>query len=131
MAKEEGIMIGVCQNCGQEAETWNWAGTYDALSIARNQSLIQQWCRPCMRDAQMAYLRKVTAHAWQPIETAPKITRKEILLCGVWVHSGEWFFDVGHWNDYEDGFWDWGGDDSQPSHWMPLPDPPASCGATE
>jgi hypothetical protein len=61
---------------------------------------------------------------WQPIETAPK-DGTELLLYGPFVPTGGTYMDIGRWTDYADGFWDWSADDSQPTHWMPLPSPPS------
>ena len=57
---------------------------------------------------------------WQPIKTAPY--NDEVLLCieGKWVTTGSKTRGIGWlWNmiDEED-------DDSEPTHWMPLPAPP-------
>ena len=80
---------------------------------------------------------------WQPIETAPKM--RTILLFAVtevndvsgaavnWkMHTG-WFhlgFDTQASRDEGWSPWTWNGDqlrayDTQPTHWMPLPEPPA------
>jgi hypothetical protein len=61
---------------------------------------------------------------WQSIETAPKDGTMVLLAWGTCsVASGFWwtpdrFSPVGHWHigDTEDRL---------PTHWMPLPDPPA------
>lgn len=61
---------------------------------------------------------------WQPIETAPK-NGTVILIFGVYVgypiqHVVEW--RKGRWKvDTEDGWW---GVVVDPTHWMPLPNPP-------
>ena len=79
--------------------------------------------------------------AWQPIETAPKM--RVILLFAVTDvgHDGQpcnWKMATGSWHTgYEDersrarGYtpWAWDGHqlksyEVQPTHWMPLPDPP-------
>jgi hypothetical protein len=56
------------------------------------------------------------------METAPK--DRDLLLFGPFVPTGETYIGIGRWMEYEGGFWDWDGDDSQPTHWMPLPEPP-------
>ena len=73
---------------------------------------------------------------WQPIETAP---REVELLVGRWVH-GHWlicqsgfYFDSGNDMAGEPAYWYWasdydGGnvtDGEGPTHWVPLPAPPA------
>lgn len=69
---------------------------------------------------------------WRPIETAPK-DGTLILVAGpkmgvmfdataitVVAWGGfEWKPMVGGWQAYEDSL-----EDAQPTHWMPLPDPP-------
>ncbi len=71
---------------------------------------------------------------WQPIETAPRDGSKVILghpehkaVIGVWHQGYSWeslFPDgnpVFYWaKDHEDT----SGFDFEPTHWMPLPDPP-------
>ena len=76
---------------------------------------------------------------WQPIETAPKM--RTILLFAVTDVAANgtvlnWKTATGSWNTgYEDSMargytpWEWDGHqlktyDVQPTHWMPLPDPP-------
>lgn len=68
---------------------------------------------------------------WQPIETCPKIDCKYVLLYG--ESDGMGPYSVGWWEDIsaaappdaEQGYWisDLRG---EPTHWMPLPDPPAA-----
>lgn len=56
--------------------------------------------------------------AWQPIETAPKKT--DLLLYDPEVGIG-----IGH--IFSGDYWQIGEDDfCHPTHWMPLPDPPAA-----
>lgn len=74
---------------------------------------------------------------WQPIETAPK-DGTQILL---FDPSGTWDPDlasfsprvaVGAWKDFPNGHGEWRGYYSglsaveEPTHWMPLPEPPKS-----
>ena len=71
---------------------------------------------------------------WQPIETAPKDGTNIILF-------GEGKVTVGGWVSAEDqgaepgeeyliaaGWWSIDLADNNPTHWMPLPDPPAGGG---
>jgi len=70
---------------------------------------------------------------WQPIETAPKDGTK-IDLWGrnllTWDKRGERIVNVAwgrvtNWLGREGDDWQTGrGEDFQPTHWMPLPDPP-------
>ena len=73
----------------------------------------------------------MTKDDWRPIETAPKM--KTILLFAVTDidETGEvknWRMATGFWHTgYEE--WEWEGRtvksyDHQPTHWMPLPEPP-------
>lgn len=66
---------------------------------------------------------------WQPIETAPRVTRV-LISC-----AGQNIVDIGSQTHKGDGKWIWITDDneshesgyfgeSEPTHWMPLPDPP-------
>ncbi len=62
---------------------------------------------------------------WQPIETAPKDGSKFISAwrCGVsdWQNVSPdtyWWIREGKWISDSDGL-------IEPTHWMPLPDPPA------
>jgi hypothetical protein len=71
---------------------------------------------------------------WQPIETAPK--QKVILLWALTdTDTGNWKMAAGYWMPGygdEPGEWTWDGHrlksyDAQPTHWMPLPEPPTSA----
>jgi len=60
---------------------------------------------------------------WQPIETAPKIDEKRILV--VWlghVQIASWNAKVSKWQ--EDCYGDFTVDDDEVTHWMPLPEGP-------
>lgn len=65
---------------------------------------------------------------WQPIETAPK-DGTEILG---WVYGERWAVCKYHKNSMfkVEGFATYGWDDgyewADPTHWMPLPDPPTT-----
>jgi hypothetical protein len=60
------------------------------------------------------------AQAWQPIKTAPRDGTK--ILSFVWtIYQGG--VVVAHWDD-NDGFIDCDSDFWEPTHWLPLPEPP-------
>ena len=65
--------------------------------------------------------------AWQPIETAPKDGTR-ILAYGL-ERKRYWIVDVVRWhqpgNPVHDGFWIGTHYTIKPTHWMPLPEPPA------
>jgi len=94
---------------------------------------------------------RIEAAAWQPIETAPKDGQKIKLLIpynrtlfsekectdkGFWeplVEQGTVAsigLGIPQWGVDQGGCWRFDGDDGsfdiQPTHWMPLPDPPAT-----
>lgn len=60
---------------------------------------------------------------WRPIETAPKDGRYILLLKPAWYHAPRWF--VARWQDtgLTAGWQHYYG--PEPTHWMPLPPPPA------
>jgi hypothetical protein len=69
---------------------------------------------------------------WQPIETAPKDTKTEIITYGLF--PGSWGYSE---RKYMCSISRWGGTTwysqcdelnvrFKPSHWMPLPEPPVS-----
>lgn len=68
---------------------------------------------------------------WQPIETAPKM--RNIILFAVTDAAEDgrirnWKMDTGYWSQGHKG-WVWSGYEVrsymiQPTHWMPLPEPP-------
>jgi|GEM_PF-1728610 len=78
---------------------------------------------------------------WRPIETAPKDGTEIILRKADRVSAGNWIDPVRistephattgepvQLVEHEEGFWQsWDGgfaDDDEPTHWMPLPEPP-------
>jgi len=67
---------------------------------------------------------------WQPIETAPKDGRRILLGREGWCEVGRWALDYECRQNADPGAWsddhDYGGpeDDSWPTHWTPLPEPP-------
>ncbi len=92
-------------------------------------------------DAQAAEIEALRQH-WQPIETAPKDGTHVILTNGTAVSEGWWEHQEPYIrperNAYggiqdqaeSDGYDDWldalGGMQPSPTHWMPLPAPPAA-----
>ena len=71
-----------------------------------------------LRNREQDRLISKTKGKWQPIETAPKDDTDMLLFCGDGICIGSyaagmfWFVQ----NDYEL---------RDPTHWMPLPEPPA------
>ncbi len=63
---------------------------------------------------------------WQPIETAPTAPDDPSLL--LWIPNRFPHVVVGAYWQMEETRWGWWaeGRQIQPSHWMPLPDPPAT-----
>ena len=63
---------------------------------------------------------KINYQMWHPIENAPNDLDQIILYCGE-------FTCIGRWNEY---YKEWEDDQGigklriQPSHWMPIPEPP-------
>ena len=67
---------------------------------------------------------------WQPIETAPKDGTDILLANDKAVSPAGWVSDVEHGAEWEGqigmaGWWTLNGDARPPTHWMPLPPPPA------
>lgn len=76
-----------------------------------------------------AYIESLERDAarWQPIETAPRDGALLLLACSNWPHSEVLGKPVpikvgGYW----DGRWNVFGASWEPTHWMPLPAPPAA-----
>ena len=82
-----------------------------------------------------------THMAWRPIETAPKDGTWILMTNGVDVAGGQWIRDEGGTTEYRDedgrylgqddrddfeGWMDWMGGIPSPTHWSPLPAPPAA-----
>jgi len=77
--------------------------------------------------SQIEALRAEVEGRWQPIETAPK--KGLVLVCGHWPSGyDDYLADMSWWNFgtcTDIGvFGDWH-EDIAPTHWMPLPSPPA------
>lgn len=83
-----------------------YCATHGATAFPAGEESI--WCAKCQPEI-------VTPEQWQPIAFGP------------FVPTGGTYMDLCSWTDHAGGFWLWDGDDSQPTHWMPLPDPPSSA----
>ena len=59
---------------------------------------------------------------WQPIETAPN--NEIVLLTGEMDGPGDWRIKCGYRDDTTRSGWKIWGASWEPSHWMPLPQPP-------
>ena len=65
------------------------------------------------------------APAWQPIETAPKIEGYRILVVRPCATIGANMVGEDYWTDrLQGGCWAKSTPMAQPTHWMPLPEPP-------
>ena len=63
---------------------------------------------------------------WEPISTAP-MGKRVLVYAGGWVQVGCYEVERAYTREDEG----WYGDDArpvEPTHWMPLPDPPAGQG---
>jgi hypothetical protein len=97
-----------------------------------------------LANQQIQAARRTTPdrEAWQPIETAPKDGTPILLSNGTDVEQGWWMHEEGGITEHRDmdgrytgqtesdgfiGWWDVSGCmQPEPTHWMPLPDPPTS-----
>lgn len=108
-----------------------------------NENTSDDWLLPVgLTEADMEAHKRVAAYfkaigfspdcQWRPIETAPK-TGERILLAADWtdklkvkqVAYGHWYKLGPYWA--YDGY-QFGNPECQPTHWMPLPAPPAAGG---
>ena len=68
---------------------------------------------------------------WEPIESAPRDGRQILTWRGdsyvVHVQGGSWY-QTSFWSTHRQCFVGWP-KESEPTHWMPLPDPPIAEGA--
>ena len=73
---------------------------------------------------------------WQPIETAPKDETKVLISNGVWVVTAKYGLssNCDNWDEGKVSWWDcleeecddsWYNTEFEPTHWMPLPNPPS------
>lgn len=87
-------------------------------------------------DDLIAAVRADSHPAWQPIATAPKDADTHGMTPTVILgfvadeehysprsREGYWDHALGRWSSVLDPAWTWS---PQPTHWMPLPDPPAA-----
>jgi hypothetical protein len=67
---------------------------------------------------------------WKSIESAPrdgtKIVLAEYYDGGRHPEDARWMFYTDYWREYREGFGGGFGTPGNPSHWMPLPDPPTT-----
>ena len=70
---------------------------------------------------------------WQPIETAPRDGTNIVLFdgqrvsVGGWVSAADQGAEPGEEYLISAGWWSLDLSDNQPTHWMPLPDPPTEA----
>ena len=120
----ERLLYGVCQDQHDDVEIYE---TEQLMKKAaeRIRSLHEQ-LSAARRDADEAeaYAAELEQRTkWQPIETAPKEAGAEFLVWHkTWAYPTVACFD----NLYESYYSPVGGDElyPQPTHWMPLPEPP-------
>jgi hypothetical protein len=116
---------------------------YDSMGMTDELGLYVRWSDYDALAAQMAGLR--AEHAWRPIETAPK-GRK--LIVGYYNRLGNWRSVMGcyylpgtldqddpdsddeyapeGWYEESDSLEQIARTESEPTHWLPLPAPPAA-----
>jgi hypothetical protein len=83
-------------------------------------------------------MKDSTGAGWQPIETAPKDRTTILIFKPGTLYNGEpapWY-DVARWDyvDNDQSEMGWASQDGclscvEPTHWMPLPEPPAGRAA--
>jgi len=104
------------------------SGELDLTLIRRQHALGYGQCHVDELIAEVERLRAqllagATPEGWQPIETAPK-DGTEVLLLGRWFSQAR--IVNGLWNSGDAMHMPhWMGGIHQPTHWMPLPAPPA------
>ena len=90
--------------------------------------LVQEQECVALCDHALAALRREPAATegagWQPIETAPKDGRAIQLVSGNWQTTGSWHKAYQCWTTNGPVYSKYPADE-QPTHWMPLPAPPA------
>ncbi len=87
--------------------------------------------KECMAEAAAEIERLRAAQAWQPIETAPR-DGTEVIMFGHGCLGAGFYEAGGNYRRGDDGWW-WEMDrgdlltakNADPTHWRPLPDPPA------
>lgn len=97
---------------------------HDPLKLA--DALEEWWLYPKLDSADfirdVIFCLRHLGQDWQPIETAPMVNRRDVLLCRA-SKGGRAM--VGYWSEPQNV---WitapGGWKFEPTHWMPLPEPP-------
>lgn len=54
-------MSPLCDHCHARPGIQDWVGELDAISVARNPSWVERWCRTCVVESQLTYARKIAA----------------------------------------------------------------------
>lgn len=123
-----------------------WGGPMAVIDLALYEEHIAEAEARARSEAEAA--RGGEAVAWRPIETAPK----DGTICLIGWASSEWYVRTAWWDAEFDSEWDdeandakpigawtagvvasWGDEKTQsynPTHWMPLPNPPNDGGDT-
>lgn len=90
----------------------HWIVGWDAL-VASKAPIIE----PHGVSNKVLFIRADLAPQWQPIETAPREELEDLILFNGKVFVGGWWEGV--WADSVSDY-----ASPQPTHWMPLPQPP-------
>lgn len=89
------------------------------MKDGRPKKWIRSWCEEKGIDARIQLVEGKIME-WQPIETAPKDGTEIILWNKSWQSPHSGYYGWRGWEQaYECGPWK-----NQPTHWMPLPEPP-------
>ena len=81
------------------------------------------------RNSPKSVLVHIPQTPWRDIESAPKDGTK--IVVGIYFDGGKypeearWDFWVDSWRKYASGYGEGFGEPYRPTHWMPLPEPPA------
>lgn len=89
-------------------------------AIAADRTLL---ATPAPAQPDPLHVANERGEGWRPIETAP--TEEIVLLAGEFDFPGDWRIKCGYFSLDRDG-WHVFGASWTPTHWMPLPPPPAA-----
>lgn len=109
MALENKAILAEIDRLRGERDTWMASAAGYGADMVEWKVLAQQ------AESSLSALRE--AHVWQPIKTAPEVDALLLWVPGAGVQIGGWLPVSREWS-WSDR------DDTQPTHWMPLPASP-------